>query len=71
MKYNLTLLIMCPKQVPKNMKLPVLVWLGDGRKLQMNDRNVSTGLVLEYHQFFDFENQSLSQFKLQSLEKIF
>ena len=33
------------------MKLPVLVWLGDGRKLQMNDRNDSTGLVSEYEIF--------------------
>ena len=35
------------------MKLPVLVWLGDGQKLLMNDRNDSTGLVLEYHQSFE------------------
>ena len=44
---------MWPLKVPKNMKLPVLVWLGDGQKLLMNDRNDSTGLVLEYHQSFE------------------
>ena len=46
------------------MKLPVLVWLGDARKFQMNDRNDSTGFVLDHM-------NSLNHFDLKSLKKYF